>query len=200
MSHPKKKNSPPPLPWERQPKESEEAYEAFLAYRDLGVDRSLDRASQVRTKSIQTLKTFSARWDWIERCRHWDNYLQSERDKIAARYQAALERRRLAVIRESLDIAGNLRRKARDMLAWPMAEERSEDGLTLIKPARWAFSTALDMIRLSTELEAAALKATEEEIDGLSDAEHRAIMEASHLGMLEVISAVGEGSREGEPE
>lgn len=46
-------------PWERQPGETEKAYEAFVAYRDLGAQRSVSAVSEKLSKSRQ-LETVKA--------------------------------------------------------------------------------------------------------------------------------------------
>ena len=62
-------------PWERQPKEGSGAYEAFAIYRDLGGERSLRKTAQKLGKNCTTITEWSSRWDWVERCRAWDNFV-----------------------------------------------------------------------------------------------------------------------------
>jgi len=60
-------------PWERQTGESSKAYEAFKVYLELGSDRSLQRASEVLSKSVPLMKRWGAQWNWVERARAWDS-------------------------------------------------------------------------------------------------------------------------------
>jgi len=62
------------LPWERQPGETPKAWEAFTVYRDLGPSRSLRAAGQQLGKSTVVCEKWSARWDWVNRCREWDRH------------------------------------------------------------------------------------------------------------------------------
>ena len=71
-------------PWERQEGEGEKAYEAFLAYRDMGANRSVRAVGQKLGKSSTQIGKWSSRWKWVERCRAWDNQLQKEAKKTAA--------------------------------------------------------------------------------------------------------------------
>src|SRR4051812_24365359 len=54
-------------PWDRRSGESGKAYAAFLAYRDLGIERSLTKAAEKVTKKKQTLHRWSVQWDWPDR-------------------------------------------------------------------------------------------------------------------------------------
>ena len=60
-----------PAPWERQPKESEKAFEAFAAYRDMGPKRSHAKVAQEIGKN----KGLIARWSrvhvWTSRIEAW---------------------------------------------------------------------------------------------------------------------------------
>jgi hypothetical protein len=78
------------LPWERQPGESDEAWDAFRRYRDQGKDRSMPRlASELIEErqeagvtprplattgkgQLQRLKRWSSTFHWRERVESWD--------------------------------------------------------------------------------------------------------------------------------
>lgn len=64
--------------WERQPKESAQAYQAFSIYRDLGEDRSLQAVATQLSKSLQLMKRWSKNWSWGERVRQYEDSLQRE--------------------------------------------------------------------------------------------------------------------------
>ena len=65
-------------PWERQPGESAKAFEAFVIYRDMGVDRSARRVAIQLSKSNTLIHRWSKDNKWIERVAAWD----SEQDRI----------------------------------------------------------------------------------------------------------------------
>jgi hypothetical protein len=61
--------------WERQVNESEQAYEAFTAYKDLGVKRSLRLVGEKTGKTKACIAQWSSKWGWVERIRAYDNHL-----------------------------------------------------------------------------------------------------------------------------
>ena len=73
-------------PWERQHNESSPAFEAFSIYRDMGGERSLRAVSQKLDKSYTIIGRWSARWEWVERIRAYENELTRQ-----AREQAVKE-------------------------------------------------------------------------------------------------------------
>jgi hypothetical protein len=77
--------------WDRQAGESSKAYEAFCAYRDLGADRSLEKAGKMLSKhrSKKWLCEWSAKYNWVERAKAYDDYI--ERIKREEKEKAILE-------------------------------------------------------------------------------------------------------------
>jgi hypothetical protein len=61
------------LAWERQPKESAQAWEAFVAYRDLGYGRSTAKVAARLGKSTTLIEGWCTRWNWVARS---DAYLE----------------------------------------------------------------------------------------------------------------------------
>lgn len=57
--------------WERRADESEQAYEAFSVYRD--IVRSTAKVGQKLGKSTALIHRWSAKYDWVERARAYDN-------------------------------------------------------------------------------------------------------------------------------
>lgn len=75
-------------PWERQKGESQKAYEAFVIYRDLGAERSTAKVSQELGKSKALIQRWCRAWNWVERCRAYDNSLdEAARRKALKKYQ-----------------------------------------------------------------------------------------------------------------
>mgnify|MGYP001060969943 CR=1 FL=1 len=69
-------------PWERLKGESSKAYHAFCIYRDLGPDRSIDKAmAQAGKKNRRTWADWSRTFNWVERAQAYDDYVEQEKRK-----------------------------------------------------------------------------------------------------------------------
>lgn len=160
------------VPWDRMKGESEEAYRAFVAYRDLGVDRTLEAARQVLKKNsgyIRVIGGWSGRWSWVERARAWDSHLQAERDKVAAAEARKWEQRRLAAREANFGLAEKLQERVQKLLEMPTVQKRStvvgEDGRTTVtvwEPARWTQRDLATMAKTASDLAEVALYTLEE--------------------------------------
>lgn len=84
--------------WERQDGESAQAYRAFQAFRDAGPGRSLDATRMDVKLSIQMIKRWSGKHDWLSRAAAYDAHLEKvrlkERERREKRRAAQWERRR----------------------------------------------------------------------------------------------------------
>ena len=89
--------------WERQDGESGKAYEAFLAYRDMGAARRLG-------KSRALIDRWRRQWNWEERARAYDKEL----DRAA--YEEALQAVR-EMSRRHIDMARQMQDKALEALS-----------------------------------------------------------------------------------
>ncbi len=58
--------------WERQPKESAQAYEAFDLYLKMGTERSCRKVAQQLSKSDTIIRRWSSAWSWQKRVRDYD--------------------------------------------------------------------------------------------------------------------------------
>jgi len=69
--------------WDRLPNESTKAYAAFCVYRDLGPERSLDKAGQKldKPRSRKWLGEWSAKYKWVERAEAYDDYIEKLKRK-----------------------------------------------------------------------------------------------------------------------
>lgn len=72
------RNGPPPKPWERQPDESWQAFEAFVCYCNLLSDRTVPLVSRKLRKSIALLHRWSSKYRWVDRVAEWDSYRESQ--------------------------------------------------------------------------------------------------------------------------
>lgn len=61
-----------PDPWEKQPSESDPAFAAFVAYRDLGLLRSTAKAAKAIGKSKRLIDGWSSKNSWRIRVSAWD--------------------------------------------------------------------------------------------------------------------------------
>lgn len=69
-------------PWERQPRESEEAYEAFATYRDQGDDRSIRAVAARLGKSGSLISGWSSTHGWVGRIRAYNVHLDRIRQRV----------------------------------------------------------------------------------------------------------------------
>lgn len=127
-------------PWERQKGESEQAYEAFAAYRDMGADRTIAAVVERLEKSRSLLDRWKDRWDWKERVRQYDNALEKE-----ARAKAVKDRK--AMMERHIGIAMQVQKKALEALASLSVEELSP------KDIREYIKMATDLERLNRTFE-----------------------------------------------
>lgn len=58
--------------WERQPKESVQAYEAFYKYLQMGEKRTLRKVEQELNKSHALIGRWSSAWNWQKRSADYD--------------------------------------------------------------------------------------------------------------------------------
>ncbi|MBQ5659309.1 MAG: hypothetical protein IIV02_07305 [Peptococcaceae bacterium] len=72
-----------PKPWERQPDESDVAFEAFCVYRDMGTERSLRSVAEKLNKSSQLMGRWSGKFSWVDRVSAWED----EQDRILCQEQ-----------------------------------------------------------------------------------------------------------------
>ena len=102
--------------------EGEEAYAAFLAYRDLGPSRyprgDAERLGK-RPGLPQADRAVVGPARLAQRAGAWDDHLQAERDKVAAEEAAKWERRRLQALEEGWQTCRALRARLEQMLAIP---------------------------------------------------------------------------------
>ncbi|MCM1530109.1 MAG: hypothetical protein NC093_08965 [Alistipes sp.] len=120
-------------PWERQKGESEKAYEAFANYRDMGENRTDVAVANKLRKSCTLIRRWKKLWDWAERVRAYDNWLEkSARQKIVKNRQDMIDRH--------IRIAKDLQGKALSALQNADLDEMS-------------FKDIREVLKMATELE-----------------------------------------------
>lgn len=97
--------------WDRlEAEKTEKAWQAFVAYRDMALPRSLAKLGQSLGCTKQNLETWSSKNNWVDRCRAYD----AHRDRIK-QDEAADEMRELA--RRNVTIARSVQSKIAQRLS-----------------------------------------------------------------------------------
>lgn len=68
--------------WERRKGERPTAYDRFIAFRDLGRDRTLQAAAEKGSVTHGYLRQLSAQYDWTNRVAAWDTRLVAAQDEV----------------------------------------------------------------------------------------------------------------------
>ena len=70
-------------PWDKRPDETQRGYEVFCIYRDLGPERSLQKAHDEEygegAGNLRYVEGWSSEHDWPERAAAYDRYLEEQR-------------------------------------------------------------------------------------------------------------------------
>ena len=88
------------LEYEQQPGESAPAFRAYALYRDLGADRSLDKAYAAHRGQVPNglppgqWNLWSSKHRWVERALAYDAHCDAEKRKLRERKMLALEEQR----------------------------------------------------------------------------------------------------------
>jgi hypothetical protein len=148
--------------WARQPRETSRAYELFCAYRDLGTERSLRKLKQGTNgaPNVNRLKRLSTRWNWVERCQAYDDYLEYQ-DRLRQEKERRQMRERhakIAVLGQNIAVKG-----LEKLLA------KVQDGEQAVSPA--------DLTRLLD---------TSVKVERLSRGEPTEIEKSEHTGSLDI--------------
>lgn len=130
-----------PYLWDRQPSESAPAYEAARMYFDMGAARSCDAVARQCSKHVSLMLRWSQRHRWTERAAAYDAMLRTreagQREAAQAAEAETWARRRAEEAEQEWEFARALMEKARMMLRFPLQTTTSEDGKTVVHPARW---------------------------------------------------------------
>lgn len=135
-------------PWERQKGESEKAYEAFAAYRDMGEKRTFVAVAEKLGKSDTLIRRWKVRWNWQERVRAYDNELEREA-------RAKVIKARKDMVDRHINIAMQLQKKALEALKELEVEDMTP------KDIKEYIKMATDLERLNRTLEDADSKERE---------------------------------------
>lgn len=133
-----------PEPWDRQQDENERAFAAFVAYRDLGAERTVpDAYRQAKRKpdakqADGTWNKWAKQYRWRERALAWDRHLSGKAAIGAARVAEAegekwAERRRVA-LDHAFEAAERMLLRAFELSAFPVERVTVKDGHTTVEP------------------------------------------------------------------
>lgn len=103
-------------PWERQPGETEKAYEAFLIFKNLGPGRTFKAVSDRLQKSYTLIRRWKERGNWESRAAEYDR--ENERKE-----QIATQKARKKMIERHIKIGTSLQGKALQALEAISPEE-----------------------------------------------------------------------------
>lgn len=101
-------------PFERQPKESEKAFQAFLFYRDLGSERTIEKATELYRKQFdmndveygsRVLQGWSAKFGWQVRVEAWDRQLDNHRRKQQLKAIEKMRRKHIMIAEACQELA-----------------------------------------------------------------------------------------------
>ncbi|WP_228980152.1 hypothetical protein [Streptomyces sp. DH12] len=84
-------------PWERQPRETPKRHARFLAFRDLGLTRTLAKAADELALSYSHVRAMAAEYRWHDRASAWDAHQQRQ-------YAAEMEEERRRAAREDVRV------------------------------------------------------------------------------------------------
>lgn len=124
--------------FDRQPGESAKAFAAFVEYRELGVQRSLEAVRLKVGKCKALMERWSSRHSWVERVTAYD----ADRNKKAARAEdealkkAATRRakQQMKFRDEQVRLGRSLLRQAQAMLAQPLVRETIDEQEIVVTP------------------------------------------------------------------
>lgn len=102
--------------WERQLGESAVAFQAFVTYREMGVERSITKAAQKLGKSRTVLEAWSRKWAWVARIEAYERYLDQEATKV-----------KLKIQRDMLEMHANIATTALKLVARKLTKMATKD-------------------------------------------------------------------------
>lgn len=150
-------------PWERQPRESDEAWQAFTRFRDMPLPRRVVSVARELGKSKTLIERWCQRWQWQERVRCYDNALEQkafaelQRQRVEFRKRAANQARAKAQTLMMPDV------RLSQMLA-QMPVERLLEGMTALQLIALSSKASLALPGL-LKAEALALGEATERVD-----------------------------------
>lgn len=161
--------------WERQPKESPEAYEAWQVYIAVksGNSGGIREVARRLGKSGTLISKWSVRWNWLERYRAYENNelltLEAEKQRALRKETEKWAERRVGIRERGFELGEALIVRAKNLLALPVFETKVEktvtaesgeviDTVTVLnfqqhpRDARLMAETGVKLLRLSADM------------------------------------------------
>ncbi len=135
--------------WVRLKNETAKAFQAFCIYRDMGIERSIEKVSKELGKSMVLIERWSSRYNWGERAKAYDDYIEELKRKQN-------EKEILEMTKRHIKIALGMQAKIVERLKSLDVEKLSP--MTLVK---W-LETSINIERLSRGVETENKKTTVE--------------------------------------
>jgi hypothetical protein len=148
------------MTFDRLPNESTQAYQAARTYFEMGEGRTSEAVGKKLGKSTALMERWSAAHHWVDRAAEWDADQRARQrgaeDEALKQEAQKWAKRQLSLREERWRISQELKRKAEDMLKFPVIEKtvQGPDGTTVVKPAKWTFADAAKMAETGLKLEA----------------------------------------------
>ena len=126
------------------------AYQAWCRFVEMGDDRSTRAVAQQLGKSAALIARWSSRWGWVERIAAYEAHMQEIEQKAR---EKALTKKAEDWATKELEMAALLYDKAKAMLAFPLARQRTKDGQTIVEPADWRLRDAASIAEAGVKME-----------------------------------------------
>lgn len=141
----------PEHPWERQPGESDTAWVAFAAYRDMGPnDRSHAKLAAKFGKHRQNFVRWSAQWDWVARCAAYDSWVDKQAKVVEIE---AIKDMRKRHVQMAMTLQGAAALALNKIIAAERQVVTNPDGTTSPAPLTLKPSEVKELAELGTKLE-----------------------------------------------
>ena len=169
--------------YDRETDESAKAFEGWTIYRDLGAERSLQKASEMyygHGGNVGQFERWSRRYGWVARARAFDDeremirrsaiedHLKTQAEDHAAR-EARIQERMLEIREQAAE-------QSLMMLQYPLTEQyivrEDEEGNKItyvLRPSRWSKATAVQLARLAASNAQTGTESPIEDEDGEYD-------------------------------
>jgi hypothetical protein len=182
-------------PYDRQPTDTDKSWAAFCVYRDLGRERTLEKAQKkCNYKSCYNLFQWSSKHKWRERCRAFDD---EESQRVSMALQNERVERRIQMEKDAWNRRNKLILKADYIARIPLTKKevvKSEDGTTtnIYNPTdKWSLNDALKFYEYSDKL---GIFATGGEIPRMTEIDAVRVLAQAGLLPAEILEAAEQGS------
>jgi hypothetical protein len=144
-------------PWERQPDETDRAWEAWLVYRDMGPTRSVAEAARKLKVSSTTINRWSTGHQWRERVKPYDRYVDkmavaafTERTSELMDQQLRLSKKLLDKLEANIDaLPDGADPTMRWSTAYAAGTRAQREALNEIRPAKVQEEAAEDVVAVN---------------------------------------------------